>query len=432
MSTVVHMRKNERVLAAAAATAGIMTLGVAASAEAGVPQGQVRVVVQVVGEAAADALTTEVEIYDTNGVVVSDCDQFAEPAAEENDVYQQFVTGCPLEAGSDYSIGLDPLPEFYEAFVSCGTPDPNEQLTAVGNSFTIENSALTSCFVSIGSNMAVLTKDVSDPFQFDPVELAIAEDFTLEVFDGAGQPFASGTVAASPECDWLLQSEGVPCFYTDLESGDYSFGEVPIPGYVGSVSGCSVSGGPDERFLDGDNETITVVPDPFGRFFLCNIDNIYAEGEITLTKTLVNDDGGTATLDDFTLELYTDGVMIDSGICGADGTCLQGSYPVGDYVVGESGPGGYTQTVSQTVSMPAEQLPDADAQISLGVLESVTVNVVNDDTATTTTVLQTTTTAFDGGSVTLPPTGDDSSTDIALVALGFLLLGGAGVLFSRR
>ncbi|MEQ8437604.1 MAG: hypothetical protein RIB65_08920 [Ilumatobacter fluminis] len=38
------MRNNRRILAAAAAMAGISTLGVAASAEAGVPQGQIRAV----------------------------------------------------------------------------------------------------------------------------------------------------------------------------------------------------------------------------------------------------------------------------------------------------------------------------------------------------------------------------------------------------
>ena len=436
------MRNSKRVLAAAAATAGISALGVAASAEAGVPQGQVRVSVQIVGEAAADGLNTAVEIYDNGVLDTADCDEFAEPAAQDNDVYVTFTTGCLLEPGTDYSLGLNPLPAGYEAIVSCGQPVANERIVDDGNSFSIEIGHITNCWVALGANMAVLTKEVVVPLEGGPETPAAPGDFTLEVYDAEGAMYASGSVASSPECDWLLGSEGVPCFYIDLESGDYSFGEVPVLGYDGSVTACDSDVGPDERFDDASNETVTVDPSPFGRWFTCDIRNTYAEGEITLTKTLINDDGGTATMGDFTLELYEGGTMIDSGVCAADGSCLTGTYPVGSYTVGETGPDGYTRTVTQEVLVPTEQLAEPEAQIELGPLEQVTVNVESDDTPTTTTTtttlapsttaLQTTTTAFDAGSVTLPPTGDDSSTNIALVALGFLLLGGAGLLLSRR
>ena len=436
------MRNSKRVLAAAAATAGISTLGVAASAEAGVPQGQVRVSVQIVGEAAADGLNTAVEIYDNGVLDTADCDEFAEPAAQDNDVYVTFTTGCLLEPGTDYSLGLNPLPAGYEAIVSCGQPVANERIVDEGNSFSIEIGHITNCWVALGANMAVLTKEVVVPLEGGPETPAAPGDFTLEVYDAEGAMYASGSVASSPECDWLLGSEGVPCFYTDLESGDYSFGEVPVLGYSGVVTECVGDVGPDERFDDSSNETVTVDPSPFGRWFMCDVRNTYAEGEITLTKTLINDDGGTATMGDFTLELYEGGTMIDSGVCAADGSCLTGTYPVGSYTVGETGPDGYTRTVSQEVLVPTEELAEAEAQIELGPFEQVTVNVESDDTPTTTTTtttlaptttaLQTTTTAFDAGSVTLPPTGDDSSTNIALVALGFLLLGGAGLLLSRR
>ena len=435
------MFRNKRVLAAAAATAGISTLGVAASADAGVPQGQVRVSVQIVGEAAADGLDTAVEIYDNGVLDTADCDQLAEPAAQDNDVYVTFATGCALEAGTDYSIGLNPLPAGYEALVSCGQPVANEQIVDDGNSFSIEIGHITNCWVSLGANMAVLTKEVVVPLEDGPETPAAPEDFMLEVYDGDGELHATGSVATSPECDWLLDSTDVPCFYTDLESGDYSFGEQQVQGYFGRVTGCQSEFGPDERFDDVLNETVTVDPDPFGRWFVCNVQNTYAEGEITLTKTLVNDDGGTATMGDFTLELYDgDGTMVDSGVCAADGSCVDGTYPIGSYTVGESGPDGYTRTVTQQVVVPTEQLTEAEAQIELGPFAEVTVNVESDDTPTTTTTtlaptttaLATTTTAFDAGSVTLPPTGDDSSTNIALAALGFLLLGGAGLLLSRR
>ena len=434
------MRNSKRVLAAAAATAGISTLGVAASAEAGVPQGQVRVSVQIVGEAAADGLNTAVEIYASGELDTADCDEFAEPAAQDNDVYVTFTTGCLLDAGTDYSFGLNPLPAGYDTLVSCGPPVANERILDDDNSFSIAIGHSTRCYIYVGANLAVLTKEVVVPLEGGPDTPAAPDDFTLEVYDAEGAMYTSGSVAPSPECDWLLGSEGVPCFYTDLESGEYSFGEVPVLGYDGSVTACDSDVGPDERFDDSSNATVTVDPSPFGRWFMCDIRNTYAEGEITLTKTLINDDGGTATMGDFTLELYEGGTMIDSGVCAADGSCLTGTYPVGSYTVGETGPDGYTRTVTQEVVVPTEQLAAAEAQVELGPLEQVTVNVESDDTPTTTTTtqaptttaLQTTTTAFDAGSVTLPPTGDDSSTNIALIAAGLLLLGGVGLVLSRR
>ncbi|TDT14816.1 LPXTG-motif cell wall-anchored protein [Ilumatobacter fluminis] len=434
------MRNNRRILAAAAAMAGISTLGVAASAEAGVPQGQIRVTVQIVGEAAADGLNTAIEIYDNGVLDTADCDDVSEPVTQDTDVYLEFTRWCDLEPGTDYSLGLDPLPANYDSYVSCGQPQLNERIVDDGNSLTIAAGALTDCWVVIGANMAVLTKEVVVPLEGGPETPADPADFVLEVYNGDGGLHDSGSVATSPECDWLLGSDGVPCFYTDLESGDYSFGEQPVQGYFGAVTECDSDVGPDERFDDALNQTVTVDPTPFGRWFTCNVRNTYAEGEITLTKTLVNDDGGTATMSDFTLELYEGGTIIDSGMCAADGSCLTGTYPVGSYTVGETGPDGYTRTVTQEVLVPTEQLADAEAQIELGPLEQVTVNVESDDTPTTTTTtlaptttaLQTTTTAFDAGSVTLPPTGDDSSTNIALIAAGLLLLGGAGLVLSRR
>jgi LPXTG-motif cell wall-anchored protein len=442
------MGKIVRTLTLGTVIAGMAVVGASTGAQAGVAQGQVFVNLQIVGEAAANFDTVQVEVYDTNGVVRSDCDDSLSASLGNNDVYASGTFGCQLDAGTDYSLGVSPLPPNYDVLVSCGTPQPNERIVDDNNAFTIELGSATNCFVALGANMAVLTKDVVVPLEGGPATPPEPGDFTLEVYDGDGALYDSGQVAPSPECDWLLAAQGVPCFYTDLETGDYSFGEEPMQGYWGRVTGCTDQIGPDERFDDPLNETVTVDPEPFGRFFLCNIENTYGEGDVTLTKTITNDDGGTAALGDFTLELYDgDGTLVDSGVCADDGMCVDGTYPIGPYTVGEVGPAGYTRTVTQEILMPTEALTEPEASFELGVLEQVTVNVASDDIATTTTTttstiaptttmatttIAPTTTAFEGGGATLPPTGDDSTSTVAMIALGLLVIGGAGLLLARR
>lgn len=66
---------------------------------------------------------------------------------------------------------------------------------------------------------------------------------------------------------------------------------------------------------------------------------------LTLVKTVINDDGGVSVANDWTLAANIDGGAAElSGTTGVTSNNLVG----GDYILSESGPGNYTQTISCT------------------------------------------------------------------------------------
>ena len=196
-----------------------------------------------------------------------------------------------------------------------------------------------------------------------------------------------------------------------------------------------------------DTAAFTIGVEP-GDTVQCVITNQYYEGNVRLTKTLTNDDGGTATMADFTLELFRagDGTPVATGVCAADGVCLEGDFPIGDYVVGEIGPDGYTRTVTQQISQLVSEQLEAEAAFTLEVDSEVIVNVASNDqptttTTTTTTVAPTTaaptvaptTSALAAGAGTLPPTGPtDNTGTFAAIAIALLLLGAGATALARR
>ena len=122
---------------------------------------------------------------------------------------------------------------------------------------------------------------------------------------------------------------------------------------------------------------------------------------MVVDKVVVNDDGGTATAADFTAEVFTDpgGVEALSNQCAADGSCINDALPIGPYRIGESGPDGYTASVSCVVTEQPidptintdppeildEAIPGADAAFEIGPLGEVTCTITNDDNPQPTT-----------------------------------------------
>lgn len=138
-----------------------------------------------------------------------------------------------------------------------------------------------------------------------------------------------------------------------LPVGNYTVSETnEEANYVGSFSGdCDENG----------NVSLSADQD-----LTCTITNTYTppaptDGNVTVTKVVVNDNDGTSQVSDFTLSVGQ--TAVTSGDTNA--------FAAGDYVISESGPSGYTATFTG----------DCDAQGNLTVVagESYACTITNDD-----------------------------------------------------
>jgi hypothetical protein len=403
---------------------------------------------------------------------------------------------CPVLVGDTYTVEIMTPPAPFSIETRCS--DAGGGLVE-GNQLVVgPDGPEPGCFVLVVAPTVFLDKRVVgvEPGPLDN------SDFVLEVYPAAGG--APVATASDPGVDECADADdvGVDCAFVELPLGDYVLGEEPEYGYLPAFVQCGTEpfgdGGGDggdggggiivplEPLVPADPEIIDHPGNAFSLtdeepFVFCGVLNVFVEGTINITTTVVNDDGGTAGPEDWTVELYDDtSTLVASAPCNADGSCLSGDFPIGEYTVGEVGPDGYSTSVSVTVTPPDEPLfpgegdgggdelvliteiiDDPNATFDLEPLAVVDVEIVHDDqpastttttvapttttTVTTTTVTPTTaapttpttlvtTTAFDAGAGTLPATGgDDGRTrNVALVAIVLLGFGLAATRLARR
>ncbi|MEQ9162324.1 MAG: LPXTG cell wall anchor domain-containing protein, partial [Ilumatobacter fluminis] len=228
------------------------------------------------------------------------------------------------------------------------------------------------------------------------------------------------------------------CEIIALPAGEYTLGEVlPSHGYeVGSVE-CDSYISLGKYFGETDRGPLEMIDDEGAAFATddgdayCTVTNVYREGQLIVTASVNNDDGGVAGVEDVSIEVYEadgDTPVIAATACAADGSCLDEMLPIGDYVIGYIGPDGYTREITQSVSLVVTEkvTDDADAAFTAAFGEVVEIEVAIDDPApeptTTTTEPATTTTVFDAGAGTLPPTGASSETNTTIAVLAFALI----------
>jgi LPXTG-motif cell wall-anchored protein len=486
------MRKWQRVAGAAALLAG--TAVTSGTVEAGdIPDpdiGAVTISVLVYGFEAdnIDDWRPELFVDGTDEAFV-----LCGPSVDEFDeaLHAGRLYECPVTEETTFTLGFPTPPENYQVEFECRDDlFIDEAFDDPGATFTIDGSTTVNvlCDVVMWTNMVFVDKlfpyqdeggegPSEAPVTPDPDGGAEHGDFTIELYDGDGELVGAGSDDDGTICDAFEDAAAGVCLGFEVPPGFYGLGEITVPGYQAVDVFCGDVGVPGDD-IEGPEGPINEVPlgleqfpvsedtsfdiDPIPGFsYYCQIINQYFEGSVTLTKTITNDSGRNAQLGDFTLELYrADGTLVDSGECGDDGVCLQGDYPIGDYVVGEVGPDGYTRTVTQEVGeTPLEQLTEPGAAFTLEPFAEVTINVKSDDeplpptttttTPTTTTLPATTTTeepatavpttqgptttAIDAGVVTLPATGgSDNTGTLAAVALALLLLGAGTTALARR
>ncbi|NNL46840.1 MAG: DUF11 domain-containing protein, partial [Acidimicrobiia bacterium] len=172
---------------------------------------------------------------------------------------------------------------------------------------------------------------------------ATASDFTFSIDAGSAVSFDE---AGGGSTDPLT---GENSFQVD--AGDYTVTEGVVSGYTASDNGnCSPA---------------TVVA---GETTICEFTNDDDAPSLTLVKTVINDNGGTAAAGDWTL-----------AAAGYDAV----SPDAGTYDLSETGPVGYTLT-----SLTCDNAQGQVSSVTLGLGESVTCTFVNDDDAPSLTLVK--------------------------------------------
>jgi Prealbumin-like fold domain len=164
-----------------------------------------------------------------------------------------------------------------------------------------------------------------------------AADFTMTVIGSSPSP-ASFAGAESPGTN------------VTLGAGSYSVGESGPSGYAASYSAdCTGS------IANGETKTCTVTNDDI-------------QPKLIVIKHVVNDNGGSKTAADFTMSV-TGSSPSPSSFPGAESPGTNVALNAGSYSVGESGPSGYSSSMS------------SDCSGSIAVGETKTCTVTNDDKA---------------------------------------------------
>ncbi len=466
------------VLTAIALVVGAIGAAAAGSAPAaaGNNSGSVQIDVFVEGAGAVDVLdglTVEL-VRPDNSVLMPTCTTDFGPAglggSTLNAVWQVSCDDVPY---GTYTVGFDGAPDgLYVDNASCfshGGVVLLEVLPGQTAQFSLNSASL-----AVDCQLGMVLPSVFIDKVLGEIPPPGPDPFELEVFSG-GELTASGQDPDEGVCvnEFLVIDPSIEdqCLAIPLGMGDYQLGEVPQPGYLPTAVWCVDTAfaidAPAEVFPSGVGEfSLGVDFEPDAPFVYCRITNDLFVGRVVVDKVVVNDDGGTATADDFTAEVFTDpgGVLAVSNQCAADGSCIDDSLPIGDYRIGESGPDGYTANVScvvteQPIDPPIntdppeiqvrEAIPGADAAFEIGPLGEVTCTITNDDDPqpTTTTTTTTTTPPTTAAPTTQPPpptppttptanlpaTGSSStSLPIVAIALGLIATGGSLIAVRRR
>jgi len=182
-----------------------------------------------------------------------------------------------------------------------------------------------------------------------------------------------------------------------LANTSITVSELDLPGYTEGTWACADANGlttglPTAGLATG--VSFEVAP---GSDVTCSITNADVAPTLTLTKTLINDDGGALTIEDFDISI--DGTEVVSGVANnvAANTDIEISeldipgYTVGTWSCSDDN--------SQTTGLPAAG-PATATTLSLSEGSAVVCEIVNDDIAPTLTLAKTLTND-DGGSLTV-------------------------------
>lgn len=191
--------------------------------------------------------------------------------------------------------------------------------------------------------------------------------------------------------DWTLTATGTngfsdagdsTTFHTVLANESYTLSESSISGYSSGSWSC------DGGNLSGSDLTLGLNQD-----VTCSITNNDIQPKLTVTKVVINDDGGTKKISDF--PLFVGAVGVTSG--------QQNGFNAGAYTISETQQSGYQQ-----VSITGDC--DSNGNVTLGLGDVKSCTITNDDIAPTLKVNKVVVPSSDTGLFNLQIDGSTAGT----------------------
>ena len=233
--------------------------------------------------------------------------------------------------------------------------DPDGGTTTSGNTATID--------LDPGETVTCTYTNTND--DVPPEQLGTIEIIKDTVPDGP-QDFAFTTTGGLNPATFDLDDDADVTLsntqtYNSVAAGAYTVTETAVAGFTTTLACVDPDGG---TTTSGNTATIDLDP---GETVTCTYTNTNDDipPELTVIKTVINDDGGTAVASGFTMNVTATNPSLASFPGNAAGTTI--TLDAGDYSVAETGPAGYAESQSE----------DCSGTIAIG--QSLTCTITNDD-----------------------------------------------------
>jgi len=168
----------------------------------------------------------------------------------------------------------------------------------------------------------------------------------------------NGGTAVANDFQAKIDGNNVPWGVAQVVSvGTHTASETTLAGYTASVWGTDCAADGSVTLAAGDNKS-------------CTITNNDIQPKLTVTKVVVNDNGGTKVIADF--PLFVDQTSVTSGV--------QNGFNVGAYIVSETGDSGYAATITGDC--------DAQGNVSLALADVKSCTITNNDIPATLKIIK--------------------------------------------
>ena len=264
------------------------------------------------------------------------------------------IGGSPLDPAANLITDTDPFP-------SVGANTPHDSTVEV-QILTSLIPGTTEVLVNVCSYPSAGNGGNNNPFDC----IVTPGTGFLKIVKSAGTTTTSFAFVISPapeppdSANQTIIGSGSTSELVMLIGSTYSVTETVPSGWTLSSSGCTIAGGGSTG--TGTNP-VTAITVSSGKVTTCTFTNSPILPKLTVTKVVVNDNGGTAVVSSF--PLFVDAVGVTSGV--------QNTFAAGAHTVSETGVTGYSAVISGDCA--------ADGTITLALADVKACTITNDDDA---------------------------------------------------
>ena len=209
------------------------------------------------------------------------------------------------------------------------------------------------------------------------IEIEILPELTLEktvVNDNGGDLVDTDWTLTATGPETITGTEGDEAITSaGVEPGSYTLSEDGHPGYAQDGDWVCVDNATTEAFPVTGGNQVTLAS---GDKVTCTVTNNDIQPQLTVIKHVINDDGGSATASDFTMQVTATNPD-DDAFPGAESPGTTIGLDAGTYSVDEAAFPGYSKSLS------------ADCSGTIAIGESKTCTITNDDQPATLTLVKT-------------------------------------------